>query len=49
MTKTDTKKTVKKVVTTAGRVGRVLFGGAMIFAHATLSAVGALLCAITKE
>ena len=49
MTKTITKKTVKKVVTTSGRVGRVMLGGAMIVTHIALTAVGALLCAITKE
>lgn len=49
MTKNNTKKVVKKTVTTVGKVGRVFVGGALIVTHIALSAVGALLCAITKE
>ena len=49
MTKNDTKKVVKKTVTTVGKVGRVFFGGALIVTHIALSVVGALLCAVTKE
>ncbi len=49
MTKNDTKKAVKKTVTTVGKVGSVFVGGALIVTHIALSAVGALLCAVTKE
>ena len=43
------KKTVKKAVTTAAKVGGVMLGGALIITHIAASAVGALMCAVTKE
>lgn len=49
MTKNDTKKVVKKNITTVSKVGRVFVGGALVVTHLALSAVGALLCAVTKE
>lgn len=49
MTKNDTKKVVKKTVTTVSKVGRVFFGGMLIATHVVLDVVGALLCGITKE
>lgn len=49
MTKNDTKKVVKKAVTTVSKVGRVFVGGALIATHVVLNVVGALLCAVTKE
>lgn len=49
MTKKDVKKTAKKAATTVAKVGGVMFGGALIVAHIAASAVGALVCAITKE
>ena len=49
MTKNYTKKVVKKTMTTVSKVGRVFVGEALIVTHLALSAVGALLCAATKE
>ena len=49
MTKKDVKHTAKKVVATAGKVGKVALGSALILTHLAMSAVGALVCAITKE
>lgn len=49
MTKCEAKKVVKKTVSTVGKAGRAFVGGALIVTHIALSAVGALLCAITKE
>lgn len=49
MTKKNVKKTAKKAATTAVKVGGVILGGALIVGHIAASAVGALVCAITKE
>lgn len=49
MTKKDITKTAKKAATTTAKVGGVMLGGALILSHITASAVGALVCAITKE
>ena len=49
MTKKDVKHTIKKVVATAGKVGKVALGSALILTHIALSAIDALVCAIMKE
>lgn len=49
MTKKTVKKSAKKAVTTAAKVGGIMLGGALIVGHIAASAVGALVCAITKE
>lgn len=49
MAKKSVKKTAKKAVTTVAKVGGIMLGGALIVGHIAASAVGALVCAITKE
>lgn len=49
MTKKNVKKTAKKAVTTVGKIGGIMLGSALIVGHIAASAVGALVCAITKE
>lgn len=49
MAKKSVKKTAKKAATTAAKVGGVMLGGALILTHIAASAVGALVCAITRE
>ena len=49
MTKKNVKNTARKAVTTIGKVGGIALAGALVLAHVAASAVGALVCAITKE
>lgn len=49
MTKKKVKKTAKKAVATVGKVGGIMLGGALLLTHIAASAVGVLVCAITKE
>lgn len=45
----DTKKNVKKVVKTAGNVGKVGLAGLLLVGNIVATCVGAIVCAVTSQ
>ena len=49
MKKKELKKTANQTAVTLGKVVRIGFGAGLILANVAMTAVGAILCAITSQ